>query len=113
MESDEERSLIGIASCEEAHQSNQSRPSRGAKCINGLAAPCDCGNLGLRIKPRGNPMTWKGIVGLSYTADEFDTYCHGLNWTAWRPSFVTLHNTASPTLADRPNGLTKKHILNL
>jgi N-acetylmuramoyl-L-alanine amidase CwlA len=58
-------------------------------------------------------MTWKGIVGLNYSANEFDKYCHGLSWTAWRPSFVTLHNTASPTLADRPKGLTKTHILNL
>lgn len=58
-------------------------------------------------------MAWKGIVGLSYSPEEFDSYCHSLHWTQWRPSFVTLHNTASPTLAQRPNGLTKQHILNL
>jgi hypothetical protein len=56
---------------------------------------------------------WKGIVGESYTADEFDSYCHALNWSAWRPSFIVLHNTAIPSLAQRPNGLTKQHILNL
>lgn len=56
---------------------------------------------------------WKGIVGVNYTADEFDTYCHGLSWAAWRPSFIALHNTAAPTLAQRPNGFTKQHILNL
>jgi hypothetical protein len=56
---------------------------------------------------------WKGIVGINYTADEFDTYCHSLTWSGWRPSFIVLHNTASPTLAQRPNGLTKQHILNL
>ena len=58
-------------------------------------------------------MAWKGIVGLNYTADEFDSYCHSLHWTAWRPSFTVLHNTAAPSLAQRPNGLTKQHILNL
>jgi hypothetical protein len=56
---------------------------------------------------------WKGIAGNSYTAEEFDSYCHALHWTAWRPSFIVLHNTASPSLAQRPNGLTKQHILNL
>src|SRR4051795_10224439 len=58
-------------------------------------------------------MTWKGIVGLSCTPEEFDSYCHALSWDKWRPSFVTLHNTSSPTLAQRPQGLTKQHILNL
>lgn len=56
---------------------------------------------------------WKGIVGQSFTADGFDDYCHTLHWTAWRPTFITLHNTASPSLKDRPLGLTKQHILNL
>jgi hypothetical protein len=58
-------------------------------------------------------MAWKGIVGLSFGPDAFDRYCHDLKWTAWRPSFVTLHNTGSPTLANRPDGLTRRHIENL
>ena len=57
--------------------------------------------------------TWKGIVGTNFSADDFDSYCHSLQWIAWRPSFVVLHNTAVPSLAQRPNGLTKQHILNL
>lgn len=56
---------------------------------------------------------WKGIVGISYQPNEFDTYCRELQWTNWRPSFVVLHNTATPSLAQRPNGLTKQHIENL
>ena len=56
---------------------------------------------------------WKGIVGLSCTAEEFDAYCHGLHWSAWRPSFMVLHNTAVPSLKQRPGGLTKQHILSL
>jgi len=56
---------------------------------------------------------WKGIVGESFSQDGFDAYCHQLQWTAWRPSFAVVHNTASPSLAQRPNGLTKKHIQNL
>ena len=56
---------------------------------------------------------WKGIVGKAFTAKEFDVFCHELQWTAWRPSFIALHNTASPSLAQRPNGLTQQHIKNL
>ena len=56
---------------------------------------------------------WKGIVGTSFSADDFDSFCHSLHWTAWRPSFIVLHNTAVPSLAQRPKGLTKQHILNL
>jgi len=55
---------------------------------------------------------WKGIVGASFTTDKFDSYCQTLHWTAWRPSFIVLHNTAIPTLAQRPNGITQQHIQN-
>ena len=58
-------------------------------------------------------MAWKPIVGQNYSAAEFDTYCHGLTWQAWRPSFIVLHNTAVPSLAQRPNGFTKTQINNL
>lgn len=58
-------------------------------------------------------MSWKPIVGLSFTAGTFDTYAKSLQWTTWRPSFIALHNTAAPTLAQRPHGFTKQHINNL
>jgi N-acetylmuramoyl-L-alanine amidase len=54
--------------------------------------------------------SWKGIVGKSFTQDEFDAYCHGLRWDAWRPQFIVLHNTGVPSLAQRPNGLEAGHI---
>ncbi|MDQ2772267.1 MAG: N-acetylmuramoyl-L-alanine amidase [Bacteroidota bacterium] len=57
--------------------------------------------------------TWKGIIGASFTPATFDQYCHLLHWLAWRPSFIVLHNTSIPTLADRPNGLSKGNILDL
>ena len=56
---------------------------------------------------------WKPIVGLSFDAPGFDVYSKGLSWTSWRPSFIALHNTAIPSLAQRPNGLERKHIQNL
>lgn len=56
---------------------------------------------------------WKGIVGNNYVAASFDSYCHSLQWTAWRPSFIVLHNTAIPSLAQRPDGLTQTQIANL
>jgi hypothetical protein len=56
---------------------------------------------------------WKGIVGESFSPERFDAYCQSLKWDAWRPSFVVLHNTATPSLAQRPNGLTQQHIASL
>src|SRR6187551_1406735 len=56
---------------------------------------------------------WKGIVGKNFSLQEFDSYCHTLQWTNWRPSFIVLHNTATPSLAQRPDGLTKEHITSL
>jgi hypothetical protein len=56
---------------------------------------------------------WKGIAGLTFTPEEFDGYCHSLRWDAWRPSFIVLHNTAVPSLAQRPSGFTRTHIANL
>jgi hypothetical protein len=56
---------------------------------------------------------WKGIVGKSFDPTGFDAYCHQLQWTAWRPSFIVLHNTGEPTLAQRPQGLSRQHIAGL
>lgn len=58
-------------------------------------------------------MPWKPIVGLSFDAASFDTYAKSLAWTAWRPTFIALHNTATPNLAMRPQGFLRKHIDNL
>lgn len=56
---------------------------------------------------------WKGIVGRHFTPDEFEAYVKGLQFTDWRPSFCVLHNTAEPSLAERPHGLSYQHILGL
>lgn len=42
---------------------------------------------------------WKGIVGRSFTAEQFADYFAGLSFSAWRPSFIVLHNTGAPTFA--------------
>ena len=55
---------------------------------------------------------WKEIVGRAFSASEFDDYCHTLSWTAWRPAFVVLHNTGSPSLAQRPAGFGPEHMAN-
>ena len=54
--------------------------------------------------------TFKPIIGKSFTPAHFDAYCHSLQWTAWRPSFLVLHNTAHPSLQDRPYGFTQQHM---
>lgn len=56
---------------------------------------------------------WKPIVGRGFSREEFEDYCESLTWTAWRPSFITLHNTGAPSLAQRPNGFTAQHMQNL
>jgi len=44
--------------------------------------------------------TWKGIVGQGFTAKEFSQYVALVPFSAWRPQFVVLHNSAIPKLAD-------------
>lgn len=58
-------------------------------------------------------MAWKGIVGARFSPDDFSGYVSHLAFSAWRPQFVVVHNTGSPTLAQRPNGFTNQHIQNL
>ncbi len=43
--------------------------------------------------------TWKGIVGTSFTPDNFDKYVKTVKFNAWRPSFVVVHNTQDPKLS--------------
>ncbi|PPQ39879.1 N-acetylmuramoyl-L-alanine amidase [Rhodoblastus acidophilus] len=49
--------------------------------------------------PERNDMTFL-TDPRGFAAAEFAAYCAGLDWReGWRPSFVTLHNTAEPNLA--------------
>lgn len=42
-------------------------------------------------------MSWKGIVGKSFTPDGFAAYVASLKWPgAWRPRFIVVHNTSAP-----------------
>lgn len=50
---------------------------------------------------------WKGIVGRSFTPEEFRQYVAGLNWGEWLPEFIVLHNTEGLTV---PGGLSEKYI---
>jgi hypothetical protein len=56
---------------------------------------------------------WKRIIGLSLDPAGFKQYVAGLDFSAWTPQFVVLHNTGIPTLAQRPDGLTAEHIRGL
>lgn len=42
-------------------------------------------------------MSWTPIVGRGFSANEFEAYAAGLEFKSWRPSFVVVHNTSSPT----------------
>jgi len=43
-------------------------------------------------------MTWRGIVGRSFSPDEFEAYVESLKFGIWRPRFVVVHNTSAPDL---------------
>lgn len=41
-------------------------------------------------------MAWKGIVGKSFSPEQFEEYVAGLTFGAWRPRFIVVHNTSAP-----------------
>jgi hypothetical protein len=41
-------------------------------------------------------MSWKPIVDRSFSPAEFKAYVEGLQFGAWRPRFVVVHNTSAP-----------------
>lgn len=41
---------------------------------------------------------WKGGFDKGFTRDEFTRYVATVKWTAWRPQFVTVHNSGAPNL---------------
>ena len=58
-------------------------------------------------------MAWP-VVGKAFSPTAFKEYVDGLKWDGgFRPQFLALHNTAAPSLAQRPTGLTRQHIKNL
>jgi hypothetical protein len=55
------------------------------------------------------------IVGVGFSAEDFARYLTGLrdDGMSWSPTGVTIHHTASPSLAMRPNGFETQHMRNL
>ena len=53
------------------------------------------------------------FVGKRMTRKEFADYLDSFGFSSFNPTFVTLHHTASPTLAQRPNGFSAQHLQNL
>lgn len=53
------------------------------------------------------------IVGKKFSPEDFAQYVKSLSLGDWQPEFIVIHNTASPSLAQRPSGLTHQHIKNL
>lgn len=44
-------------------------------------------------------MTWRGIVGKSFTPDAFEEYVAEQKFGLWRPRFIVVHNTSAPDTA--------------
>jgi len=53
------------------------------------------------------------FIGKRMTRKEFADYLDSLKFSSFNPNFVTLHHTASPSLAQRPNGFSAQHLQNL
>lgn len=53
-------------------------------------------------------MTWRGIVGQSFSANAFEQYVGRLKFNLWRPRFVVVHNTSTPDLAKWNEWQTRK-----
>jgi hypothetical protein len=50
-------------------------------------------------------MTWRGgFDGKCLSKDQFTAHVASLKWGAWRPAFLTLHNTGAPNLAQLAAG---------
>jgi N-acetylmuramoyl-L-alanine amidase CwlA len=58
-------------------------------------------------------MGWTEIVGQRFSSDEFGAYVRSLIFGSFRPKFVVVHNTAAPTIKQRPQGFTQQHMKNL
>jgi len=56
---------------------------------------------------------WQGIVGVGFSPDAFENYVSTLQFGAWRPQFVVLHNTAVPQLSEwhSVSGIQRMHSL--
>jgi hypothetical protein len=53
------------------------------------------------------------FIGKRFRPEEFKQYLQTVQFGTFQPSFVTLHHTAAPSLAQRPNGFTDQHLKNL
>jgi hypothetical protein len=53
------------------------------------------------------------FVGKRFKPSDFPAYLGGVTFGGFVPQFVTLHHTASPSLAMRPSGFSDQHLKNL
>ncbi len=53
------------------------------------------------------------IVGSRFSPSEFQSYVTSIHLGSFVPNKIVLHNTAIPSLAQRPNGFTHQHMLGL
>lgn len=53
------------------------------------------------------------FVGKRYTIEAFRAHLEEVTFGTFRPRYVVLHHTASPSLAMRPQGFSEQHLRNL
>jgi hypothetical protein len=58
-------------------------------------------------------MVWTEIVGQRFSPEDFENYVRKQVFGSFKPKFVVVHNTAAPTVTQRPHGFTQQHMKNL
>ncbi len=53
------------------------------------------------------------LVLESFDPDEFESYVVTIKFSDWKPKFIVLRHTVRPRLTQRPNGMTKTHIMDM
>lgn len=86
-----------------------SKKSYCSQCTS-LNCTHDCHNI---EKVRSVKAMWKGIVNQSFSPISFKTYVDDIKMIAWKPRFVVLHNTASPTASEWHSISGTQRMLNL
>ena len=67
----------------------------------------------MRVSSKLEPMPLFDIINKRFSPTEFSDYVEHVLLNAWTPRMIVLHNTAEPTLAERPNGFNSGSVEDL
>lgn len=70
--------------------------SKPAQAAPAAPAPKHDVTAAISAPVKGATMTWRGIIGRSFSPAEFEAYVASLQFGLWRPRFIVVHNTSAP-----------------